>query len=692
MDKNLSQLKKSANKLIDEASTYLQQHAHNPVNWFPWSSEALEQAKKNDKPIMLSIGYSACHWCHVMEEESFADHDTAKIINENFIPIKVDREERPDIDDIYMAAVQLMTGHGGWPLTVFITPDQKPFYGGTYFPKEDRHYGQHILPGFKTVLKAVSQAWQNQRTDIELNGKELTKAIQSITKQQDTESHLSSSIDESKILVESANKLLPIFDLTWGGFKGAPKFPQTLCLELCLQAAAKIKNSNPQAHKELLNAVETSLDRMAQGGIYDHLAGGFARYSTDEKWLVPHFEKMLYDNALLAEIYLDAFSYRKKEYWKKTACETLDFIITELTSDEGGFYSSLDADSEGHEGKFYTWIKSEIESVLGNDAEHFCQFYGVTKEGNFENDLNVLHLDPQKDNTETPKIKKLKVKLLNHRNKRIRPIRDEKIITSWTSLAISALVKGYQITGIDKYQQSAQKAAHFILNNLLMNDKLKRSYARGSAKLDAYLDDYAFFCKALIDLSSIDPNPIWLEKALYLSALIIERFFDKDNSDFFYTAYDHEKLITRTKNFMDGPIPAATSIALLSLLKLSLVTSDRKYEDLVRSVLNKYKSSFSKHPSQFATLITILDLAVNSPLSLVVVNGPNHDQNKETLLAAHNIYLSNKTVFVKDNERTYDQRLLLLQQKSIVENKTTIFPCQDYSCRSPITHIKDLKL
>ena len=686
---------KSANRLINEVSTYLQQHAFNPVNWYPWTDEALEQAIIIDKPIMLSIGYSACHWCHVMEEESFEDKITAQIINENFIPIKVDREERPDLDDIYMAAVQLMTGHGGWPLTVFLTPQQKPFYGGTYFPKEDRQHGQHILPGFKTVLKSVSKAWTNQRHEIESNGEQLTTAIATIAEQQ-VKSTISTSNDKSiddNLLVDCAKKILPLFDLTWGGLGRAPKFPQTLCLQMCLQAAAKLKKQNEnETADQLLEALNISLDRMAQGGIYDHLAGGFARYSTDEKWLIPHFEKMLYDNALLAEIYLDAFSFTGKDYWKNIACETLDFIAGELMSEEGGFYSSLDADSEGSEGKFYIWKKSEIEKILDSDSESFCHLFGITEKGNFENNENILHLAQYSElEKQSNKIKESKAKLLAHRRKRIHPTRDEKILTSWTSLAISTFVKGYQIVGNDQYLDLAKNAAQFILTKLVINGRLKRSYARGIAKLDAYLDDYAFFCKALIDLSSIDPDPIWLEQALYYGDLMLVHFFELESKDFFYTANDHEKLITRPKNYLDGPIPSATSIAILSLLKLSLITNDQKYEKVAQQVLEKHKISFKKHPSQYASMITTFDFFHASPFSLILVGGANRKTEKDMFLAAYDFYLPYKTVFVKDQEKSYDLRLLLFQQKSIVEDRVAAYICQNYSCQPPITNINELK-
>ncbi len=683
---------KPTNRLIHETSTYLRQHAFNPVNWYAWTNEALEEAIKSDKPIMLSIGYSACHWCHVMEVESFEDIATAKLLNENFIPIKVDREERPDLDDIYMAAVQIMTGHGGWPLTIFLTPQQKPFYGGTYFPKEDRHYANQTLPGFKTVLRAVNRAWQDERDKIENQGEHLTSAITNITNQKFSAKKLNSNDTETddNLLVDCATKILPLFDLEWGGIGTAPKFPQSLTLQMCLQGAAKLRKQNENA-EHLLKAVSVSLDRMAQGGMYDQLGGGFARYSTDEQWLIPHFEKMLYDNALLAEVYLDAFSLAQKENWKTIACETLDFIAKELSSDEGGFYSSLDADSEGIEGKFYIWKKSEIEEILGQDSNQFCQLFGITEKGNFEQNENILHIG-QSDNLDTSslKIKELKAALLAHRLKRVYPIRDEKILTSWTSLAISAFVKGYQITKHDKYAHLAKRGAEFVLNYLVIDGKLKRSYAHGKAKFDAYLDDYAFFCKALIDLSSIDSDPIWLEKALTFGDILLDQFFDKEGEDFFYTAKDHEKLITRPKNYMDGPIPSATSIAILCLLKLYLIINDQKYQSAAQQVLAKHKTFFREHPIQYASMISTFAFANSPALSLVLVSNAKNTSKSDLLLAPFSFYLPNTTVFLMDSEKSYDKRLLLLQHKTTLENQVAAYICQNYSCQSPVNKLAEL--
>ncbi len=682
------------NHLIHESSTYLLQHAFNPVNWHAWTKEALVAAVSKDKPILLSIGYSACHWCHVMEEESFQDNETAQLINDNFIPIKVDREERPDIDDIYMTAVQLMTGHGGWPLTVFLTPEQKPFFGGTYFPKEDTFHGQHVLPGFKTILKAVSQAWQDRREEAEAGAAHLTGAIKSITDQLSKNPSRSHKPIDSDLLINCTKKILPMFDTIWGGFKGAPKFPQTLVLELCLQAALYTKNKDKIESELFLDAVSSSLNGMANGGIYDHLGGGFARYSTDEKWLVPHFEKMLYDNALLVGIYLDSFTYTGQIKWLNVACETLEFLTRELAKEDGGFYSALDADSEGVEGKFYVWEKAEITKTLGSDTELFCKHFGVTESGNFEHN-NILHLSNiLEDEKEKEKILDSKKKLLAKRSDRIRPTRDDKMLTSWNGLAISAFAHGYRISGNENYLKQAQKTAQFVLTKLADNQKLKRSFAKETAKLSGYLDDYAFFCQALIDLAGIDSNPIWLSQALSLTDTMIKYFFSEETGDFYYTASDEEELITRPKNFYDGPIPSATSVAISCLLKMELLTNNKLYRQVAQTSLEKHQDLFYSHPTQYANMIRAWDFSQGMPLSLVLVTSGNPIMDKDMLLNLYRVYNPNMIVIVKDNShpKELDSKFTLLQQKNTLDGKPTLYICQEQSCQTPINDIDKVKV
>ena len=453
------------NRLVNETSTYLLQHAYNPVDWYAWGPEALERSKSEDKPILLSIGYAACHWCHVMEHESFEDHDTAEFMNEHFVNIKVDREERTDLDEIYMKAVQMMTGHGGLPMTVFLTPELKPFFGGTYFPPEDRHG----LPGFKRLLQALHNAWQNQREEIAESSEELVAHLRSFNELGTADG--AGTIDYS-IIDEGMGKLLKHFDDKWGGFGGAPKFPHTFSIDLAMHCASPAYKGKDH-RKECLELVTTTLDRMAYGGIQDQIGGGFARYSVDRHWLVPHFEKMLYDNALLCQTYLNGFVLTGREYWADVAVGIMEFVLRELRTEGGAFYSSLDADSEGEEGKFYVWSKNEIIETLGkDDGKFFCDVYGVSKEGNFEHHTNVLHLSATPEElaaknelTEEAfwkKLEPLKKSLMEAREKRVRPGRDEKVLTSWNSLMISALVEGYRVLQEERYLVAAQEAATFI--------------------------------------------------------------------------------------------------------------------------------------------------------------------------------------------------------------------------------------
>ena len=698
---------KSTNALINESSTYLLQHAHNPVDWQAWTEEALASAVKLDRPIMLSIGYSACHWCHVMEEESFADQDTAKMINDNFVPIKVDREERPDIDDVYMTAVQLMTGHGGWPLTVFLTPQLQPFFGGTYFPKEDRHYGQQILPGFKTVLRAVSESWQKQRSKIETSAGTITAAINSFSERLTERSKGSGSGKEetdAQIVSRSANNLLAQFDKKWGGFGHAPKFPQTLCILLCLRHAFQLKQKQDESQQLFLELITTTLNSMASGGIYDHLGGGFARYSTDEQWLAPHFEKMLYDNALLAQTYIEAYTLTGQTQWRQVACETLDFISRELTAECHGFYCSLDADSEGEEGKFYVWSKSEIDTVLDSDSDLFCQIFGVTESGNFEHGKNILHLSSPvlqlskslnlSEEELSHKVTQMKAKLFAHRRKRIPPIRDEKILTSWNGLSISAFVSGYKVSGQEKYLDQAKQAANFILNYLKINNRLKHNFVKDAAKLSAYLDDYAFFVQALIDLASVDSNPLWLKQAVDLTDSALKHFYDQNHDDFFYTADDHEKLISRPKNHLDGPIPSATSVTILNLLKLYTFTNNQAYKQCADKVLAKYKDSLVNLPSQYANMISAWDFAQSAPLVMVLVTSDNTALNKEMLLALHKNYLPNRLVIVKDKnqENSIDKRITILSNKDLLDKRSSVYICHGYNCQAPVNDLENLRL
>ncbi|UCE05681.1 MAG: thioredoxin domain-containing protein, partial [bacterium] len=542
---------KYTNQLFNETSPYLLQHAHNPVNWYPWGEEALQLARKLDKPIFLSIGYSACHWCHVMERESFENEEIAKILNENFISIKVDREERPDIDEIYMTGVQLMTNSGGWPLSVWLTPNLEPFFGGTYFPPEDR-WGR---VGFRKILIQIAQLWQQRRGDVLKSAKQLTASLNQINQVQSVDTQLDQSLWKSAF--KSAEQR---FDDRHGGFGSAPKFPQSMELSFLLRYYFHT------GEKRALEMVEKSLLEMAAGGIYDHLGGGFHRYSIDDRWFVPHFEKMLYDNALLSVTYLEAYQITKNSEYGKVARATLDYVLREMTSSEGGFYSSQDADSEGEEGKFYVWQKDEIESILGKEeSKLFGDIHDISSEGNWEG-KNILHLRrglegaAKEYGMSNSEIKDLlaadRHKLFEVRSKRIPPGTDDKILTAWNGLMISAMCKGFQVLGDQKYLDTAQKAIDFLLKKLYIDGLIVRTYRNGKSHLNGYLSDYAFLVAALIDYYESSFQWEYLKKAIEINNLMLQKFWDENLGGFFFTPVDHERLIVRTRNQFDNAIPS----------------------------------------------------------------------------------------------------------------------------------------
>ena len=528
------------NNLIRETSPYLLQHAHNPVNWYGWNDEALKKAKDENKPVFLSIGYSSCHWCHVMAHESFENEDVAEFMNENFINIKVDREERPDIDDIYQKVCQMATGQGGWPLSVFLTPDQKPFYVGTYFPVLDS-YGR---PGFGSICRQLSQAWREKPGDIKKSAEKFTGALHK------TETVQTPSKLERSVLDEAAMNLFQLGDATYGGFGSAPKFPNAANVSFLFRYA---KLSGLGKFNEF--ALKT-LKKMANGGIFDQIGGGFSRYSTDAKWLVPHFEKMLYDNALIPVNYAEAYQVTKDPFYLGVLKKTLDFVLREMTSPEGGFYSAYDADSEGVEGKYYVWKKNEIKKVLGDDADLFCLYYDVTDGGNWEgnnilcNNLNIstvaFNFGISESEVSTI-LTSCSEKLLKVRLTRIPPGLDDKVLVSWNSLMITAFAKGYRVTGDVRYLDAAKNCISFIEENLFVNEKLLRTFKNGIAKIDGYLEDYSYFVNALLDVFEIEPDPKYLKLSIKLGHHLVNHFWDPKSNSFFMTSDDHEKIDHPTK-------------------------------------------------------------------------------------------------------------------------------------------------
>ena len=559
------------NNLIHETSPYLLQHAHNPVEWYGWNETALKKAKDENKPIFLSIGYSSCHWCHVMAHESFENEEVAKFMNENFVNIKVDREERPDIDDIYQKVCQIATGQGGWPLSIFLTPCQKPFYVGTYFPVLDS-YGR---PGFGSICRQLSQAWNEKPKDVEKSAEKFLDALQKI------ERITIPTKLERVILDEAAMNLFQIGDPTYGGFGSAPKFPNAANISFLFRYA---KLSGISKFNEF--ALKT-LKKMAKGGIFDQIGGGFSRYSTDAKWLVPHFEKMLYDNALMPINYVEAYQITKDPFYLDVMKKTLDFVLREMTSPEGGFYSAYDADSEGVEGKFYVWKKSEIKEILGNDADLFCLYFDVTDGGNWEgnnilcNNLNLSTVAFNFGITEQKSqeiINSCSEKLLKVRSQRIPPGLDDKILVSWNSLMVTAFAKGYRITNDVRYLNAAKNNISFIENNLFKNGTLLRTYKNGKAKIDGYLEDYSYFVNALLDVFEIEPEKKYLELALKLGHHLVDHFWDSNTNSFFMTSDNHEKLIIRPKSNYDLSLPSGNSVSafvILLLFYLSLYQNSR---------------------------------------------------------------------------------------------------------------------
>ncbi|MCS6976159.1 MAG: thioredoxin domain-containing protein [Gemmatales bacterium] len=681
------------NRLQYETSPYLRQHAANPVDWYPWGDEALRRAREEDKPIFLSIGYSACHWCHVMEHESFSDPEIAELMNRHFINIKVDREERPDLDQIYMDAVMAVTGQGGWPMSVWLTPDLKPFYVGTYFPPDDR-YGR---PGFKRVLKALADAWREHRD-------QLVHQAEAVTEHLREQAHLHDDGGELSVdLIRAALITLDrAFDPHYGGFGRAPKFPHVFELKLLLRAAKRFQD--PQA----LEMVETTLDRMARGGIYDHLGGGFHRYSTDARWLVPHFEKMLYDNALLAQVYLEAYQGTGKEEYRRVVEETLAWVEREMTDPEGGFYSTLDADSEGEEGKFYVWTFDEVRAVLGNDdAELFAAVYDVTEPGNWEG-RNILNrpktlaqdarLLRMSETELADKLRPLRQKLLAARNGRVRPLRDDKIITAWNGLMIAAFARAGQVLD-PHYAEVARRAARFVLDRLRGADgRLFRTISPGSPpKFSAYLEDYTCLIDALITLYETDFDLPWMRAALDLTDIVLRDFRDEAEGGFFFVGREHEPLIVRQKDLHDGSTPSGNSMAVTALLRLAKLTGRRDLEDEAVRTLRLARAQIEAAPLAFGQMLVALDFYLG-PVDEVAVVGPaSQPETREVLSLIRRGFRPNQVVAFLDTELPPAEReriaevIPLLAGKSAVGGQVTVYVCRDFTCAEPLVGLEAVR-
>ncbi|WP_337863274.1 thioredoxin domain-containing protein [Nitrososphaera sp.] len=689
------------NRLAKETSPYLLQHAYNPVDWYAWGEEALERAKREDKPIFLSVGYSACHWCHVMAHESFEDEETARIMNENFINIKVDREERPDIDDIYQRACQLATGTGGWPLSVFMTPDHRPFYVGTYFPKDGRAYS---VPSFKTILQQLSEAYRTKKNEIEAASAEFMTALAQTSGDVAAGAAAGTKVERS-ILDEAAVGLLQMGDTIYGGFGQAPKFPNASNLLFLL------RYYDISGIARFRDFVIFTADKMAQGGIHDQLGGGFARYSTDQKWLVPHFEKMLYDNALLAQLYAELYQITgDKERHLAIVRKTLDFVLAELTHPEGGFYSALDADSEGEEGKFYVWSKKEIRQVLQDPlaVDVFCEHYGVTDGGNFEsgNILNVrspVAAIAQRHGKSPEEIEKIiaaaSASLLAEREKRVRPGRDEKVLTSWNGLMISGFAKGYAVTGDEKYLQAAKKAVAFIEGRLAypQEGRLLRTFKDGQSRLNAYLDDYAFYAGGLLDLFAIESRPDYLEKAAKYTDFMLAHFWDEKEGNLFFTSDDHEQLIVRTKNLYDLAIPSGNSVAASNLLRLHHYTQNSNYLDKAARIMKSGARPAAENPFGFGQLLISMYLYVKKPVEVTVIRGGDSTGRKEERggdlsRMLYSTFLPDGITANVTQKQDLDalQRYAFFKGRAATGEGETAFVCRNFTCSLPIKSKEEL--
>jgi hypothetical protein len=661
-----------ANRLAAETSPYLLQHKDNPVDWRPWGPEALERARATDRPILLSVGYSSCHWCHVMERESFEDAETAAYMNEHFVPVKVDREERPDVDAIYMEAVQGMTGHGGWPLTAFLDPDGVPFYGGTYFPPQPRQG----MPSLRMVMEAVVESWASQRERI-------AEAAGRIRDQLGAVGRIEPAAEEptEELLAGAVRRLRMAADMRHGGFGGAPKFPPASALELLLARGV----SDP---------VEVTLDAMAHGGLYDQLGGGFARYSVDAVWLVPHFEKMLYDNALLARAYLHGYLALGHERWRRICEETLDWALREMRGPEGGFYSALDADSEGEEGRFYLWDEAEMRAVLADaglddaEAEAILAHWGVSAAGNFEG-RNILHL-PLGPQAERPaRYAEARAALYERRRGRVWPGLDDKRLCSWNALMITALADAGAALARDGYLDAARRCAAQILDGMRDSDgRLLRSWKDGEARLAAYLEDYAYCVEALLTLYEATFEVRWFDAARELAEAMIERFADRERGGFFTTADDHEQLIARRKDVDDHPIPSGNSSAAYGLLRLAALTGEHSFADRADSVLRLFGQVGAQHPEAVAHLLRALDFRLARTREVALV-APTGGDGLGPLAEVVRARLRPHLVVAGGPEGS--ERPELMQQRTAVEGRAAAYVCEGFSCRRPVTEPAELE-
>ena len=671
------------NRLIHETSPYLRQHAHNPVDWYPWGEEALARARRENKPILLSIGYSACHWCHVMERESFSDPDIARVMNEHFVNIKVDREERPDLDHTYQLAAQLLTRQGGWPLTVFLTPDLRPFFAGTYFPPEDR-YGR---PGFKRVLETLHRAYTNDPQRVAETAAQLAEAVRKFNRLGDTAAR---EVPDPDLVESAVDRLLADADRAYGGFGHAPKFPSVPSLQLLQQWGYLAGHERALAH------VDRTLERMAAGGIYDQLGGGFHRYSVDRYWLVPHFEKMLYDNALLSVLYLEAWQRTRRPLYERIVRETLDYVLREMTDPAGGFYATQDADSEGEEGKFFVWRPDEVRAVLGEPlAGLFCLAYGVTADGNFEGGASVLHvaLPPEELAAERGlsveevqrQLAEARERLFAAREARVRPHRDEKVLVDWNGLMISALARAAAALGEPKYLTAARRAAAFVRERLTTPEgDLLHSFKDKAASVPGFLDDYACFAAGLVDLYEATLEREYLDEAVRLAARMEQLFWDEEEGGFFLTPAGYDAALVRPKELWDQAVPSGNGVAAITLWRLSFLTGEDRWRVRTSELLAAFVGQMTRNPWGTASLLLAVDLYHRGPKEIALV-GPVYSPAGQRLLhRVHGVYIPHRVISGHDPERG-DDPPPLLRERAPLDGRLTVYVCENFACSPPVT-------
>lgn len=681
---------KGQNRLIYEKSPYLLQHAENPVMWHPWGEEAFQKAKEEDKPIFLSIGYATCHWCHIMAHESFEDEEVARILNKDYISIKVDREERPDIDNVYMLVCQVLTGRGGWPLTIVMTPDGKPFFAATYIPKN----GRMGMSGLIELLTKVVDLWRNDRGRILESSEKITEAIQSKSEAMDD-----SDIPGTEILHRAYEEFNGIFDSIRGGFGDAPKFPTPHQLSFLLRWSNRSNNSNA------LDMVEKTLVSMRNGGIFDQIGYGIHRYSVDNKWLVPHFEKMLYDQALLSIACVEAYLRSGKGTYAGIAEDIFKYVLRDMISPEGGFYSAEDADSEGKEGTFYLWTPDEVKKSIGNEiGEIFCRFYDITQEGNFEEGKSILHI-PVDHHTFAERngmslnelqmiLDEARDRLFEVRETRIHPLKDDKILTAWNGLMIAALSKGYKAFGNIGYAEYARNAADFILQNLRdPKGFLYRRYREGEKAFSGYLNDYAFLVWGLLELYEATFEVNYLEEAILINKVMIDEFRDNTGGGFYFTGRSNEALIAQFKDPYDGALPSGNSVSALNLLRISRITGDLEYEKMADQLIKAFSKQINANPIAYTQLLLALDFILG-PCQEIVISGNPSQSTTNMIEIVREKFLPNSTVLLKD--MSYDNSPLeavspYIKEMRSIEDKPTVYLCSGNACESPITDEDSLR-